>query len=188
MASSAEQQDERATSTVYVWPLIDGMRFAVHVSELSLTREQLSGVGMRVRYTAKSVFPGNPGSSGNSGNPETPENSEGATPWILVHILNKGSKVEVDVSDDPQEAARDLLKNQGLKGIGSRLRPVPAKLDAFVVFYESQEDEESRVFLADSPADTANVVRDALRSANVVYLKDADTMAIPHFQKFIARM
>ena len=175
--ASAEQPDERATSTVYVWPLIDGMRFAVHVSELSLTREQLSGVGMRVRYTAKSVFPGSPESS-----------PESATPWILVHILNKGSKVEVDVSDDPQEAARDLLKDQGLKGIGSRLRPVPAKLDAFVVFYESQEDEESRVFLADSPADTANVVRDALRSANVVYLKDADTMAVPHFQKFIERM
>lgn len=162
----AEIENSRASTVVYVWPLVqlapDGgyARLAIHhvSSTMALNREQLSQVFMRVRLVAAKVYPDEP------------------QPWVLLHALDDGSRVEVDIASDESGELRALLEAEKLRGIGRLLRkhkPSDGKLDAFVVFYE--KDEEPPELLAQSPQDVANVIKDAVRSMDVAYLVGAQT-------------
>jgi hypothetical protein len=162
----AEIENSRASTVVYVWPLVqlapEGgyARLAVHhvSSTMALNREQLSQVFMRVRLVAAKVYEDEP------------------QPWVLLHALDDASRVEVDIASDESGELRALLEAEKLRGIGRLLRkhkPSDGKLDAFVVFYE--KDEEPPELLAQSPQDVANVIKDAVRSMDVAYLVGAQT-------------
>ena len=161
----AEIENSRASTVVYVWPLVQlapnggYARLAVHQlsSTMELNREQLSQVFMRVRLVAEKVYADEP------------------QPWVMLHALENGSRVEVDIASDESGELRELLDAEKLRGLGRLLRqhkPSDGKLDAFVVFYEKEEPTE---LLAQSPQDVANVIKDAVRSMDVAYLVGAQT-------------
>ena len=161
----AEIENSRASTVVYVWPLLQTApggghaRLAVHhvSSTMALNREQLSQVFMRVRMVAAKVYPNEP------------------QPWVVLHALEGGARVEVDIASDDAGELRALLEAEKLRGLGRLLRehrPSDGKLDAFVVFYEEEEPPQ---LLAQSPEDVGNVIKDAVRSMDVAYLVGAQT-------------
>ena len=124
-------------------------------------------------------------------------------PWVIVYVGGSGggSSITLDVSpaagvpESSCDDVRDVLDASGFATVARALRralPATGRLDAFVVFYDAEgggEEDEGKWLRAESPSDVGNVIQDAVRSADVVYLRNASYAdANPEVSAFLAAL
>jgi hypothetical protein len=184
MANKEEPQHHHSVSTVlYVWPptALDEEQPAVrarlalhaHAAHPALAMDALRQASLRAKLVAaKDVY--------------ATEEQEAALPWLIVYVGagGVGGSIALDVSpaagasESSCDAVRGVLDASGFAAVAGALRralPASGRLDAFVVFYDAveAEAEEGKWLRAESPEDVGAVIQDAVRSADVAYLRDA---------------
>lgn len=194
-ASAPITDDGRKTSIMYVWParlLAPGVlaRIAVHMTDLTPTRDTQSQVVLRVKLVAEKLV------KDSEAAPAAPETSAS---WCILHPSEFAVDLDIitgpgkDTEDDTNVSkVKQLLDAQGLGLIIANLKEQNQepnqRLDAFVVFYEAL-DAPDRKLLAESPSDVANVVKDAVRSADVAFFPHTNALYdAPDLQAVLTRL
>ena len=185
MANKEEDSHHSVSTVLYVWPptALDEEQPAVrarlalhaHAAHPGLPMDALRQASLRAKLVAaKDVY--------------ATEEQEPALPWLIVYVGSGGTgSISLDVSpaagapESSCDAVRGVLDASGFAAVAGALRtalPASRKLDAFVVFYDAEEEEGGeggggKWLRAESPSDVGNVIQDAVRSADVAYLRDA---------------
>ena len=178
-----EQQHKSVSTVLYAWPptALDEeqqpsirVRLALHAhaAHPTLPMEALRQASLRAKLVAaKDVY--------------AADGEDAGLPWLIVYVGGSaagGGGITLDVSpaagapESSCDAVRGVLDASGFAAVARALRralPPSKRLDAFVVFYAPEGEEEGKWLRAESPSDVGNVIQDAVRSADVAYLREA---------------